>query len=33
LAAKYAADHQTIERDVLALLESLLAEGLVSVAA
>jgi hypothetical protein len=33
LAAKYAADRQTIERDVLTLLESLLAEGLVTVAA
>jgi hypothetical protein len=31
LAAKYAADRLTIERDVLALLESLIAEGLVSV--
>jgi len=31
LAAKYAADHQTIERDVLALLQDLLAEGLVMV--
>jgi Coenzyme PQQ synthesis protein D (PqqD) len=33
LAAKYAADRQTIERDVLALLESLFAEGLVTVTA
>jgi len=33
LAAKYAADRQTIERDVLALLESLLAEGLITMAA
>jgi hypothetical protein len=33
LAARYAADRQTIERDVLALLESLLAEGLVTLAA
>jgi hypothetical protein len=33
LAAKYDADRQTIERDVLALLESLLAEGLISVVA
>jgi Coenzyme PQQ synthesis protein D (PqqD) len=33
LAAKYVADRQTIERDVLGLLESLLAEGLVTVTA
>jgi Coenzyme PQQ synthesis protein D (PqqD) len=33
LAAKYAADRRTIERDVLTLLESLLAEGLVTVSA
>jgi hypothetical protein len=33
LAPKYDADRQTIERDVLGLLESLLAEGLVSVTA
>ena len=32
-ATKYAADRQTIERDVLALFESLLAEGLVTVTA
>lgn len=31
--AKYAADRQTIECDVLALLESLFAEGLVTVVA
>ncbi len=31
LAAKYAGDRQTIERDVLTLLESLLAERLLSV--
>ena len=33
LVAKYEADRSTIERDVLALLEKLAAEGLVSVAA
>jgi hypothetical protein len=33
LAAQYDADRPTIERDVLVLLESLVAEGLVSVAA
>jgi hypothetical protein len=33
LATKYAADRQTIERDVLALLESLLAEELITMAA
>lgn len=31
LATKYAADRLTIEHDVIALLESLVAEGLVSV--
>jgi hypothetical protein len=33
LTTKYDADRLTIERDVLALLESLVAEGLVSVTA
>jgi Coenzyme PQQ synthesis protein D (PqqD) len=31
LSAKYDADRNTIERDVLALLENLVAEGLISV--
>jgi Coenzyme PQQ synthesis protein D (PqqD) len=31
LSAKYDADRNTIERDVLALLENLIAEGLISV--
>jgi len=33
LTTKYDADRSTIERDVLALLEGLVAEGLVSVKA